>query len=124
MSSQPASDSYGAWRDRLAQGINPMFWNAGLMDQALVNGEAFFIATDKAAMIFEIKEYPTGARVGHVVLSAGDKGEIVGPLREFAESFTKAAGCIGALVESRSGWARALKPYGYQPLQTSVFKEY
>ena len=49
--------------------------------------------------------------------------EIVGLIPK-AEQWGRELGCIGALIESREGWARVMRPHGYRLFQTTIRKEF
>jgi hypothetical protein len=78
---------------------------------------------ERSAIVTEIKEYPSGARVIEGVVAAGDLSEIVETLIPKAEEWGRSIGCTLALIQSRQGWARALKPAGYSPFQIAVAKQ-
>jgi len=40
-----------------------------------------------------------------------------------AEAWARSIGALGAVIESRPAWAKALKGSGYAPFQTSIRKE-
>jgi hypothetical protein len=82
-----------------------------------------FWRSDNAAMITEIRDYPTGSKDIHALIAAGDLDEIIAIITPQAEEWARERGCIAAQVESREGWARALRPSGYQTHQLIVRKE-
>jgi hypothetical protein len=71
----------------------------------------------------ELRHYPTGAYDGHVLIAAGDPAAVVNVLRPRAEQWLRDIGAMGALVESRPGWARLLKSDGYLPFQVCLRKD-
>lgn len=103
--------------------LDERYYTLPWLDQQVLGGQCRVWACDDAALITEIKEYPTGARDIHVLAAAGNMSRIVGELRSEAEEWARSIGCIGVLVESREGWGKALKPYGYSTHQTVVRKE-
>lgn len=116
--------SYAEWRERLTDGINTDFYPIAYVEDRLANGDAWFAATDAAAVVFEIKTFPSGLRVLHFLVGAGDLTELVSRIRPQLEAWGKAQGCKGALMESRDGWTRALRPHGYEAFQTSLYKAF
>jgi hypothetical protein len=78
---------------------------------------------ERSAIVTEVKEYPSGARVIEGVVAAGDLTEIVETLIPKAEEWGREIGCTMALIQSRPGWARQLKQYGYETHQVSITKE-
>ncbi len=80
------------------------------------------IVGDKAAIVFSVELYPTGATDIHGQLAAGDLDEIADLLIPRAEQWGRRIGCAGAIVSSRPGWARRLKASGYETYQLTVRK--
>ena len=115
--------TYARFRKRLAQALEPQFHPIEYLDGLLERGEAIAFANDDAILICELLNYPGGARVINVLIAAGKKADIIGSLREQAEEWARGVGCTHALVESRAGWAKALKQFGYEPYQVTVRKE-
>ncbi len=81
-------------------------------------------ATDDAAMLTELRRYPTGAVEIHGLVAAGDLDSIRDELIPKAENWAKRAGCIAAVIESRPGWAKAMKSAGYAVHQVAIRKEF
>lgn len=75
---------------------------------------------DKAAILAEIKTYPSGLNEVHGIAAAGDLREIVG-LIPLAEAWGALAGCKIASIESREGWGKLLP--GYRVEQVRIVKE-
>ncbi len=114
---------YTEWRDAFAEVIDERYYTLDWLDMRLLNGEVMFWGTESAAIIAELREYPTGAIDVHGLIAAGDLREIIGDLIPKAEAWGRERGCIGAVIESRQEWARALAPHGYEPFQLTVRKE-
>lgn len=119
----PVADSYEAWRERLAQGLNPELYTLAWLDDLLHSGAARLFATDLAAMVVEDRVFPTGVKACCVVVAAGDHQEIVNTLRPIIEEWGKAGGCTKGLVESFPAWAKILAPHGYTPFKLSLLKD-
>ena len=115
--------SYQAFRPAFGEVIDPRYYTLDWLDEQLLRGHAHFWNTDHAALVTEFKAYPAGAMDIHVVVAAGDMRDIIEILAPQAEAFGRANGCTAATVESRIGWARALKPSGYRMHQTTIRKE-
>lgn len=107
-----------AFREVMDERYHTLAW----LDDQVLSGKVQFWRSPNAAMLTEVKSYPTGAKDIHVVIAAGDMKEIIA-LAPDAEQYGREHGCIGATVESRLGWAKALKPYGYATHQLTVRKE-
>lgn len=103
--------TYEKWRPRLANANDERFIPITFIDEQLAAGAMQFWATDDAALVTAIKEWPGGAVTVETVAAAGRKADIIGPLREAAERFGAAAGCNIALTIGRDGWKRALPEY-------------
>ena len=119
----PESSDYAAWRGRLTEGINQELYPVEYLDRLLIEGRAAFLATSDAAIIIEIKTFPSGVRAVAGIVAAGDKDEIRGRLIPAAEEIGRRAGCKYGLIESRPGWCRAMKEDGYELFQASIIKE-
>lgn len=115
-------DQYLRFRDRFAEAMDPALYSISYLDSLIYSGLAFFWSTEQAAIIAEIRHYPTGATDIHGLIAAGDMDDIVNVLIPQAEAWAKAHGCVGAIIESREGWGRVLKARGYEPHQLTVRK--
>ena len=114
---------YPPWREAFAAAMDPRLHTIDHLDSLVLSGRAQAWFGDKAAMITEIRTYPTGANVIHGLVAAGALEEIRDVLIPRAERWARQAGCIMAIIESRPGWARALQTQGYEPHQLAVRKE-
>ena len=115
-------NDYLRFRDGFAEAMDPRLYTLDYLDWLLIEGRGQFWATDRAAIIAEVKTYPTGARAIHGLLATGDLDDITNILIPTAEAYARAQGCLFAIIESREGWARQLKGSGYELYQTSVRK--
>ena len=122
---------YSRFRPSFAEALDPRLHTIEHLDDLLFSGRAQIWFGDEAAIVTEIRTYPTGARVIHGLAAAAAPdaqpgravAEIVEILIPQAESWGRSIGCILAIIESRPAWARALKPHGYEPHQVAVRKE-
>ena len=73
-------------------------------------------------MVTEIVTYPR-KRVLNVFLGGGNLDEIVA-MHDIFEQFGKANGCSRMTVSGRKGWGRALLKHGWEPMHTSMKKEF
>lgn len=115
--------AYLRFRPQFEAVLDPRYYSIEWLDRQVWEGAVQFWACDDAALLTEIKEYPTGAHDISVMIAAGNMESIVGTLREEAERWAREIGCVAALIESREGWRKALKPFGYEPHQLTVRKE-
>lgn len=116
-------ENYELWRERFAAALDPKFYRIEHVDAMVWYGRARLFANDLAAVLAEIKLYPTGASDVHFLVGAGDLDGLI-ELSADVESWGREAGCVGALIESRSGWAKVMKKHGYAPHQIAVRKDF
>lgn len=114
--------TYADWRERIGEALDTRFYTLDYLDHVIATGAATFLATERAIIVVEVKRFPAGAMVINGVVAAGELPEVLA-LIAVAEDLGRSIGCTGAMIESREGWARALKPHGYRPFQVSLFKE-
>lgn len=115
-------ERYREFRDRFKQGLDPRFYNIEYLDWLLFSGRAAIWFSDNAAIVAEIKAFPTGAKAVVGFIAAGDKGEIAG-LIPLAEDWGRANGCQFGMIDSREGWSRAMRHDGYALYKTAILKE-
>ena len=113
---------YARFRPRLAEALDPRLHTIEHLDALLLSGRARIWIGAGAAIVTELRAYPTGATAIHGLVAAGDLGEIVGTLIPKAEAWARSIGCAMAIIESRPGWARALEAQGYAPHQLALRK--
>ena len=122
--------SYDRFRDRFAEAMDQRLYGIEYLDALVGSMRAQIWFGQDAAIVTEIREYPTGARVIHGVVAAGAPGsgpgqaldEITDTLIPKAEAWGRSIGCVLAIIESRPGWARRLRSQGYEPHQVAVRK--
>ncbi len=114
---------YLEFRHAFGEVMDERYHTLPWLDQQVLGGKVQFWRSDNAAMITELRDYPTGSRDIHALIAAGDLEEIITDITPLAEQWARDHGCIAAQVESREGWARALRPSGYQTHQIIVRKE-
>ena len=114
--------AYWRFRDQFAEVLDPERYSLEWLDGQVMSGTFKVWASANAAIIAKIEAYPTGAMDIHGLLAAGDLSEIVDTLIPQAEAWGRAVGCIGAKIESRAGWVRALKQSGWEIHQTTLRK--
>lgn len=121
MSFRPGSSDYARWRDRLAEGIDARFYPVEYCDWLVETGQARCMATENAAVVFELKLFPSGMRAVHGLVAAGSLKDIKNKLIPAAEQWGRANGAEVGMIESREGWARVLPDYAV--FQTTLVKE-
>ena len=113
---------YLHWRDDFAGAMDPRLYTIDYLDGLILCGAARFWRSEDAAIVAELKAFPTGARAVHGLIAAGDKDGIKA-LIPLAEQWGREMGCIGAMIDSRPGWGRELKAAGYRPFQLALWKD-
>lgn len=113
--------TYEHWRKRLANANDPAFLPVAYLDARLNDGTAQFWATEQAALVTELVQWPGGARTIRAIAAAGRKADITGPLKQQVEAWAKARGCTHAFVEGRAGWRKGLPEYRHY--QTILVKD-
>lgn len=114
---------YARFRPEFAGALDARLYTIEHLDALLFAGAAQLWSGRDAAIVTEVRTYPTGTRVLHGLVAAGPLEEIVGELIPRAEAWGRTIGCVLAVVESRSGWVRKLKDAGYEIHQTALRKE-
>ena len=116
--------TFQRWLPAFAAVMDPRMYRPEWLAGEVWSGRVRFWGNERAALTAELRPYPTGACDVHVLLAAGEVSEVVGRLRPIAEQWARDMGCLGAIVESRAGWAHVLKNEGYRPYQLHVRKEF
>lgn len=116
------SEYWNRWRAEFETAIDGGLYDIGMLDTLVGSGRAQCWFGVSAAIVTEIREYPK-ARVIHGLVAAGDLEEIVGTLIPRAEEWARSLGCSMAVIESRAGWERALKPHGWEVHQVALRKD-
>ena len=114
---------YRTWRPAFAAAMDPRLHTPEWLDARILAGSAQFWRSDHAAAVTEIRTYPTGAYDVHGLIAAGDVGEVRDIIVPEVEAWARTIGALGIVIESRPGWARALKGRGFEPHQLAVRKE-
>lgn len=113
---------YLRFREGFAQALDERFYPLAHLDSLVTSGRALLWTSEGAAAIAELRAYPSGLVDLHWLCATGELAELTGVVLPAAEAWAKANGCAGSVVESREGWARALRPHGYEVHQLAVRK--
>lgn len=113
---------YARFRDGFAEALDPELYTIEYLDWLVAEGRALFWATERGAILAEVKTYPTGAKAIHGLVATGELEEITDILIPAAEAWARASECKFAIIESRDGWRRQLRGSGYEPFQVSLRK--
>ena len=115
--------AYLKWRPAFIRAIDARLYAPEWLDGRILAGNAQFWRSEHAAAVTEIRNYPTGAYDVHGLVAAGDVGAIRDRIIPQVEAWARTIGALGILVESRPGWARALRPAGFASHQLAVRKD-
>lgn len=118
----PDWGAYQRFRAQLALALDPRFFTIDYLDRLVLDDAAMVWVEGDAIMLTELRQYPGGARVIHGLVAAGNLQTIVESLIPMAENWARDNGCTFAEIESREGWARAVKGIGYEPHQITLRK--
>lgn len=88
----------------------------------VLNGNLQLWPKDNSALVTEVLTYPR-KKVLNVFLGGGDLEELKAMHGEVIE-WAKEQGCTAARISGREGWKRAYKPFGWEPLYTTLEKEF
>lgn len=113
---------YQRFRSDFIAVLDPELYNPEWLDMMLWSGQFRLFTSEKSAILTSIKVYPTGIKELHGEIATGNLGEIVRQLIPQAEAFARTQGCKIAVIQSREGWAKAMKRFGYNIHQTSIRK--
>ena len=119
----PDWSGYLRFRSDFAEVLDPRLYTIEWLDEQILGQAVRLWVGRGAAIVAQLKAYPTGARDIEGLIAAGDLGEIVNELIPAAEAWGREQGCIGAIIQSREGWARVLKGQGYAVHQVALRKE-
>ena len=113
---------YEEWRDEFAKILDERFYTISWLDCQVTNGAIGCMGNEQAAILYEIKTYPTGFKELQGMAAAGDLDAIKESLIPAAESLAKSMGCGSAEISSREAWVRLLPDYEiYQTTIKKVF---
>lgn len=114
---------YLEWRSAFAAAMDERLYRPEWLDARILAGTVQFWRSDQAAAVTEVRAYPTGAYDVHGLVAAGDVAEVRDKIVPEVEAWGRAIGAIGIVIESRPGWARALRSAGFVPHQLAIRKE-
>ena len=101
---------YLKFRDGFASILDERFYPLWWLDDQVRSGAFRLWASDKAAILAELKTYPGGAVEVHFMAATGDLAEIL-HISPMVEAWGRENGAVIAAIESRPGWARLKKDY-------------
>ena len=113
--------SYADWRGRFLEAVDESLYPAAWLDRRVADGSARFWGNTDAAILAEIRTYPSGAREVHGMVAAGELDAIMA-LIPFAERWGRECGCVRASIQSSPAWGRLMAGAGYVPEQLIIAK--
>lgn len=114
--------AYLQWRAALIATLDPRLYTAEWLDEQVMSGRFILLANRDAAILASVQIYPTGLKEIQGELATGKRETIVSALIPCIEREAKAAGCSSALIQSRQGWIRVMRKFGYNLHQSSIRK--
>lgn len=112
-------EAYARFRNDFVS-LDPDRYPADYIDGQVTAGAWRCWGNEQAAILAEIRSYPSGAREVHGIAAAGELEQIIG-LIPLAEEWGRECGCQWASIESHPAWARLLP--GYEVAQVRIVKE-
>ena len=123
---EPAPDPvlaiWARFKDRFAEAMDGDLYTLEELERRVATHRAYLFAGRDCAIITEVQDYPTGARVMQATWACGDLSEIP-TLIPGIEALARMVGCTKAVVEGRKGWERTLKSQGYRFFSVTVQKD-
>ena len=95
--------------------------NANDVLDLIQNNNATFWPLEKSVIVTEFVQWPRFKQL-HYWLVGGDLQELLSVEPGITE-WGRSQGCTRFSAAGRMGWARVMKPLGYQPLCITVFKD-
>lgn len=116
-------EAYERFRDEFIA-LDPERYPADYIDRQVWTGAWQCAGNDKAAILYKIEAFPSGAReVQGLAAAKADDATLdhIKALIPIAEQYGREAGCRWASIESHPAWARLLP--GYEPSQLRIVRE-
>lgn len=112
--------TYADWRGRFLEAVDESLHPAWWIDHMVERGGWRFWGNDRAAILAEIKNYPSGVKEVHGVVAAGEL-DAIKALIVNAEDWGRSRGATRASIASSPAWARLLPEYEVE--QVTIVKE-
>lgn len=117
------SDSYGAWRARLAEANDPAFWPIEAIDNELKEGRAQFWCDGESAIVTRPRQYPGGAIDLEVLTIAGTLESVWQNIEPKLEEYAAQIGAVRLHATGRFGWKRSAVKNGWSPYMLVLKKD-
>lgn len=134
LSQQAINEARAAYlhhRPDFERAITDEFWTIEEIDRAVdeaINngGEGInqFFYSPRAALLTEVVPYDAGPLMQTRWATSHDLKILLTDFAPAVEAWAKEHGCVGALVEGRKGWERAMKRLGYEHFSTTLIKRF
>jgi len=115
-----AWEAYEPFREQFTS-LAPDKYPPEYIDSCVMIGSWRCWGTDEAAILFELKKYPSGITEVYGWAAAGELNAIK-ELIYAVEIWGRANGARAAEIESRPGWSKALASEGYEITQVCIRK--
>ena len=115
--------SYADWRGRFLEAVDESLYPAAWIDGRVADCTARFWENDGAAILAEIRTYPSGVKEVHGLVAAGNLDSIMA-LIPHAEQHGLNHGCTRASIQSSPAWGRLMAGAGYAPETLLIVKEF
>lgn len=113
--------NYAHWRGRFLEAVDQDLHPAWWIDNNVADGTWRFWGNDDAAILVELKQYPSGALEVHGLVAAGEVSAIKA-LIPLAEEYGRDCGATRASIASTPAWSRLMRDEGYQIEQVTIVK--
>ena len=111
---------YLRFRDAFAEVLDPRTHTIEWLDSRIASGLMHSWGNEKACVLTELRQFPTGAFEVHVMIAAGDADVMVNEIMPQIMKWKDKIGALHVSVASRLAWVRLLKPLGFEVWQTEV----
>lgn len=115
--------AYLRYREDFAETLDPRTHNIDWLDAQVFAGFIRVWPAHDACLLTSIRQFPTGAFEVHVEIAAGNRETLVGNVIKRVEAWAEEIGALFVTISSREGWARVMKPHGYDVFQVALRKE-
>jgi len=114
---------YTRFRPAFAQILDPRFYTIQWLDSQVVSGKFRLFSDDNSAILVSIRTYPTGLKELCGEAATGNLSAIARKLIPQSIEWAQSIGCTSARIESRAGWAKAMKKDGFEIHQVAIRKD-
>lgn len=114
--------AYLRYREYFAEALDPRTHNIEWLDAQVFAGFIRVWPAHDACLLTSLKQFPTGAFEVHVEIAAGNRETLVGNVIKRVEAWAKETGALFVTIASREGWARVMRPHGYELHQSEIRK--